>query len=122
MAHLTINELVNPTAARAPERMQQIRARPGYGIAMLRAYKDVLPGWVLQAELERLYELQDRAAAPNPLAYAFTQLQRAYEEDDIPTIRRWETAVSTAGGRNYLRAVKARNRSYAARGIMGLGG
>jgi hypothetical protein len=104
------------------ERLRQVRQRPGYGIPMLRQYQGTMHPGVLDVELLRLREQEDHRLSRDPITFSLTQLQRAYEDDDIPAIRRWENAVVTAGGRRYLEGVKARARSYRARGLQGVSG
>lgn len=122
MSYLTLGAgpnggVLKDQRAEALKRLARFRQLPGYGPAMLRKYKELLPGPVYRAELQRLRNLEDRALTGNPKAFAYVQLRRAYEDDDIPAIRKWQSAVENAGGRAYLRAVAARSASYRARGI-----
>ena len=127
MAHLTLGEL---TGARTiyqdhrdgVRRVQQLRYRPGYGESMLRQYDGVVPPDVLDAEIRRIRAIQDRGLAP--AAHAWTQLARAYQDDDVEAIRRWEASLDRTGARRYLNAVQARQRSQNRRffGINGMSG
>jgi hypothetical protein len=120
MAHLTLGELRPVHHAAAGARLAQVQAQPGYGFEALRQHSSVMPKDLADAELLRLRQLQDQGA--DPITYALNQLKRAYEDDDIRVIRRWQRVVENAGGRRYLRAIEARNASYRQRGIMGLNG
>ena len=121
MAHLTLGELRPALHAAAGERLAQIQQTPGYGYDALRLHGTVLPRDLADAELLRLRQAEDTKTQGDPLTYALIQLRRAYEDDDIRVIRRWQAAVETAGGRRYLRAIEARNASYRDRGLAGLG-
>lgn len=127
MAHLTMGELnahrpvIRDHRATGNSRIAQLRSRPGYGEEMLERFRPVLPPGVYRDERNKLRDAQDRALRQNPRAFAWTQLVRAYRDDDIEAIRRWETSFEGAGARRSLRAGQARAESQRARGLAGFG-
>lgn len=126
MAHLTLGELTSVIQQvqdhRNGMRLAQLRAMPGYGEDLLSRYKDVLPPGLYRSEVHRLRASEDAVLRGQYRAEAWTDLSRAYRDDDLNTVSRWESAMAAANARQAMRAEQARARALRARGMAGLGG
>jgi hypothetical protein len=115
MGELADGGILPDPHADALAKIRWLRRQPGYGETMLRRYWDVIPGPELTTEILRLRQAQDVAMGNDPRASAWTALTRAYVDDDMAAIRRWEAAVDNAGARRSLSFEQARERDQEVR-------